>query len=336
MSTWLSTYAGKVSVPHWSADYFRWQLGLDRPESRDLLTCVYDRDRLVGCVLCFPMTFAWAGEQIEAAQASWLSVHPDYRGHGVGKMVNEASGKALRERGLAFKLGYGYFGSKDSLGPKFWKKTLGESSEFVGKIGFWARVLDPARAAAWNLNRMESRLTAFSAPVLTSPRLRHPRGVCIRPVVAADLPRCLELAERSTSHADLRLLWDEESLGRQLGLQGYAEGLVAEEEGEVQGCIGFHAVPIQGNTVQPVGILDLVFVSELSARARNELVNSALLRLKEVGAVVALKLRGGDYPWNTFLNWGWVWKPVDSHVIVTWADNVQRRSAVRSSHLLWR
>ena len=106
--------------------------------------------------------------------------------------------------------------------------------------------------------------------------------------------------------------------------------------GQVQGCIGYHLLPMLGRSLENMGILDLMFVSELPSGIRTELLNSVLLRLQQDNAVVALKLRGGDYPASTFLRWGWVWKPADSHALVTWANGVQPIPRLRKLHLLWR
>ena len=336
ISTWKSTYAGTVSVPHWSGDYFRWQLRLDEPDSEHRLVCVYDDDQLAGAMLHFPMKFQVFGEVVEAAQASWLSVPVAYRGKGIANLLSEATRQQLREQGRQFKLGFGYFGSNKSLGLKFWKKAQGTSVSFGKRVGFWARVLDPAKAAAWNVNTWEGRLTAFSGPLLKLPKPQQPSGVLIRPVQAADIPRCVELAELGTQRCDLRLIWDEAHLARQLGLKGFSHALVAEERGEVMGCIGYHVLPVCGKTLENVGVIDLMFMSELSAAARKELLNTALRQLRDLGSVVALKLRTGDYPRGTFLRWGWFCKSPDSQILMTWANEPKQLPALKHLHVLWR
>ncbi len=336
VSAWKSTYAGAMAVPHWSGDYFRWQLRLDEPDSTNRTLSVYDGERPAGTLLHFPMTFQIAGKLIEAAQASWLSVPVAYRGKGIAHLLNEESRTLLRDQGRQFKLGFGYFGSNASLGLRFWKKSEGKSVSFGKRVGFWARVLDPPRAAAWNVNRWEGRLTGISGPFLKLSKLRQTPGILIRPMQAEDLPRCLELAELATRHCDLRLIWDENRLARQLGLQGFSHALVAEEQGEVRGCIGYHVLPIHGKILENVGILDLVLISELSARARAELLNSSLARLRELACVVALKLRTGDYPAGTFLRWGWFCKPADSQVLITWTQQPEQLPPVHRLHVLWR
>lgn len=336
IDTWKSTYAGRMSVPHWSGDYFRWQLRLDEPNAEQRMVCAYEGEQLAGAMLHFPMRFQFHGEIVEAAQASWLSVPVAFRGKGVANFLSESTRQLLRGQGRQFKLGFGYFGSNQSLGLKFWKKAQGKSVSFGRRVGFWARVLDPAKAAAWNVNTWEGRLTKLSGPLLKLPKLHESPGVLIRPIQLADVPRIVELSELATQHCDLRLIWDKEHLSRQLGLKGFSHALVAEERGEVRGCIGYHVLPICGKTLENIGVIDLVFMSELSAVARRELLNAALHQLRELKSVVALKLRTGDYPKGTFLRWGWFCKPPDSQILLTWANEPRQLPPLKHLHILWR
>lgn len=335
INAWESTYAGKMAVPQWSGDYFRWQLRLDDPHSEEQIVCVCQGGDPVGVLLYFPVCYEVQGRRFEGAQASWLSVPAKYRGHGIARMLNEQTQRRMRELGLHFRLGFGYTGSKDSLGPGLWKKLQGKASN-VRRIGFWVRVLDAPRASAWNINRWERLGTTLSRPFIGRPEAQSRPGVCIRAVQPTDLPRCMELADLATRHCDLRLVWDEHRLAFQLGLRGFSQALVAEEGGEVRGCIGYHILPIRGRTIEQVGVLDLMFVSELSAAARTLLLNSVLKDLQNQGAILALKLRGGDYPDRTFLRWGWFCKPADSDVIISWAQSPQNLPKIRRLHVLWR
>jgi GNAT superfamily N-acetyltransferase len=335
VSQWNAWYSGRMFVPRWSGDYFRWQLRMDDAERRRHLIAAYQGTRLVGVVLHFPMQFATADERFAASQASWMSVSPAFRGQGVASALHQSLRALHRELGLRFQLLFAYYGHRASLGPK-WLRTQTANTSAVRKTGFWVRVLDPARAAGWDLNRAEGWLTRLATPLFPILRARPRPNLLIRAAEYRDLPRCLELANQSAQHCDLRLVWDADSLSRQLGLNGFSHALVAEEHGAVRGFITFHMLPILGRTEAPIGILDLVVVSELSWAARNELLDSVLMSLQGRGAIAALKLRVGDYPSGLFLRWGWFPRPPDSHVLVTWPNEPQSLPPLRRIHVLWR
>ena len=336
VAQWQATYAGRLAVPRWSGDYFRWQLRMDEPEYRAHLIAAYEGTRLAGVVPFFPMQFSLAGEQFGASQASWLSVSPDFRGQGVaGKMI-DASRALHRDRGLRFQLGFAYYGHQSSKAPRFWKRTQIATTATIRNAGFWVRILDVPRTVAWNLGTFDRTMTRLFSPFLGVPRVPASPGLVIRPAELRDLPHCLELAEKSTQHCDLRLVWDEDSLRRQLGLHGFSHALVAEEHGVVRGCITFHQLSMYGRTEEQFGVLDLVLVSELSRTARRALLNAALVAMHQQGAVAALKLSVGDYPRSLFWDWGWMPRPADSHVLVTWAGEPQQLPGLNRIHVLWR
>lgn len=336
VSQWTASYQGRMAVPQWSSDYFRWQLRMDEPDRRRHLIAAYQGTRLAGVMLHFPMPFSLSGERFLASQASWLSVSEEFRGQGVAGALLEGSRKLHRELGLRFQLGFAYYGHRASLGPKFWLRSQATKTGTERDTGFWVRVLDPARAASWNLNRIQGWLTKLATPLFFVPRVRPDSGILIRAAEHRDLPRCLALADQSTRHCELRLTWDAESLSRQLGLSGFSHAFVAEEQGEVRGCITFHILPILGRSNALVGIIDLVLVSELSRLGRAKLLNSVLLSLQQHGAIMALKLRVGDYPRGLFLRRGWVCQRSDSHLLVTWAHEPQPLPPLRRIHVLWR
>ncbi len=336
VTQWTASYGGRMAVPHWSGDYFRWQLRMDEPEQRRYLIAAYDGAQLAGVVPFFPAQFSLDGERFAASQASWLSVAPEFRGQGVaGKMI-QASRTLHRELGLRFQLGFAYYGHQSSQAPKFWLRSQTSTTATIRKAGFWVRVLDPAPAANWNSSSFERWATKLTAPFCGTPRLKPRSNLVIRPAEPRDLPRCLTLADQSTKHCRLKLVWDSESLSRQLGLHGFNHALVAEEDGEVRGCITFYLLSMMGRTEATFGLMDLVLVSGLSGPARTELLNSALLLMKQHGAVAALKLRVGDYPRSLFLNVGWLPRLSDSHVLVTWAGEPQSQPPLGRIHVLWR
>lgn len=333
---WTASYRGKIAVPVWSGDYFRWQLRMEDPEQRHHIIAAYDGVQLAGVVPFFPMQFRLDDEPFTASQASWLSVAPEYQGQGVAKKLIEGSRAVHRDLGLKFQLGFAYYGRQASVAPAFWLRSQTSSTSTIRKVGFWVRVLNASRAAEWNSDYFEGLFTRATAPLFGSPRTRQVPNLVIRPAEERDIARCLELSEQSTRHCRLSLVWDQHSLRRQLGLHGFNHALVAEEDGELRGCITYYLLQLQGVTLETFGFLDLVFVSELSRPARKALLDSVLLKIKQQGAVSALKLRVGDYPRDLFIRSGWIFRPPDSHVLVTWAAEPNILPSPGRMHVLWR
>lgn len=336
VTQWTASYGGRMAVPHWSADYFRWQLRMDEQEHRQYLIAAYDGVQLAGVVPFFPAQFSLDGERFAASQASWLSVAPEFRGQGVAAKMINGSRALHRELGLKFQLGFAYYGHQSSQAPKFWLRSQTSTTATIRKAGFWVRVLDPPKTVNWNSSLFQRWVTRLTAPFCDIPRIQPRPNLVIRPAEPRDLPRCLTLADQATKHCRLKLVWDTESLSRQLGLHGFSHALIAEEDGELRGCIAFYLLPMMGRTAATFGLIDLVLVPELSSSARIALLNSALLQMKQHGAVAALKLRVGDYPRSLFMNMGWLPRLSDSHVLVTWAGEPQSMPSLGPIHVLWR
>ena len=333
---WSATYRGKMVVPRWTADYLRWQLRIDDPSYRRHVVAAYKGSRLAGVLAHVPLVFDLLGCRFKGSQQSWLTVAQEFRRQGVGQAMADRSVAIHRERGCGFHVGFTYFGKKISLGPKFVQDTQSKHVKSIRDAGFWVRVLEPAISAEWNINPWESWGTRLATPLIPALRRRKNSQLTIRPAEWGDLDVCLALADRETVSCDLRIAWDADSMARQLGLHGYSHALVAEEKGEVRGFVTFHTLPLDARFEAPVGIIDVVAVSELSKQGRNELIDAALLSLREMGAVVSLKLRTGDYPRGLFLRLGWMPRPADSHVVVDWIDQPQPEQKLRRLHLLWR
>ncbi len=336
VSTWKSSYAGTMAVPNWSADYFRWQLRLDEPESARRVTAVYSGSDLAGVLIFSPYDFEIEGNQMRGAHSSWLSVSPNFRRMGVAKALQLGTIEACQADGADFRIGYIYQGSNKSQGPLFWlKRGKPQKRQSLGpRVGFWVRVLDAKGATAWNLSRMDRVLTRMAAPFIPEPRPKSSGGVVFREFQPGDLSRCVELANEASQNCSLRILWNEATLGTHL--QGYGKCMVAEQDGVAQGFIAFHNIVITGRTDALVGILDLICVSNLSSANRSGLLDSAVLAMKQAGAVVALKFRTGDYPSGFFAKIGWVPRLSDSQMVFTWCGEPRDASKIKRCHVLWR
>ena len=123
VSTWKSSYAGTMAVPNWSADYFRWQLRLDEPESARRVTAVYSGSDLAGVLIFSPYDFEIEGNQMRGAHSSWLSVSPNFRRMGVAKALQLGTIEACQADGADFRIGYIYQGSNKFAGATVLAQT---------------------------------------------------------------------------------------------------------------------------------------------------------------------------------------------------------------------
>ena len=335
VSTWKASYGGSIAVPNWSADYFRWQLRLDEPDSQRRVVAAYEGTKLAGTVIFVPLEFELLGERLQGAHSSWLSVSNDFRRRGVGKKLQAGTVAECREQGLEFQLGYIYQGSSKSVGPRFWQKQRADGRSAGPRVGFWARVLDPSQAAQWNVSGLERFLTKLVSPFVPQPQVKEPSdGIEIRAFRPEDTAACVELANRASAGCDLRLMWSERMLGHYL--QGFGDCQVLTENGQPRGFIGFHRLIFSGRIDAPIGVLDQIAVAGLNPSNCAQLLNSVLVELQNRGAVVALKLRTGDYPAGFFRKWGWVPRLADSQMLFSWSGEPRDVARIRRSHVVWR
>lgn len=335
VGVWRNSYGGRMAFPLWSADYFRWQLGVESAAPRDHLLAAYDGTRLVGTILGFPARFRTERGEVGGSQGSWLSIDPAYRRQGIATQLRQELRRRHAELGLAFQVGYGYFGSPHSLGPSFWESQRALGTTFLTRAGFWVRVLQARRAANWNLNRAESLLTRTFGWLALPPRERSTR-VAFRPFQPEDAPLCRELLEAATAACSFSLVWDEPTLRRHLAGGGVGRTLVAVKEGRPAGFVNWHCLPFLGRTEETLAVIDLLALGGLGRVEQFQTVRAALAWMREEGAVLALKLRIGDYPVGPLMAAEFVPRLPDSYIMVTWAGEPQPIRKPSRLHLLWR
>lgn len=337
-STWKASYAGKMAVPNWTADYFRWQVRLHEPDAGRRVTAVYSGSQLAGVLIFCPYDFELHGKQYRAAQSSWLSVSPEFRRMGVGKALQKGTIQACRDDGADFRIGYVYQGSSRSQGPLFWlqKGKPVQGKQALGpRLGFWVRVLDPGGAIRWNLSGLDRFLVRMVRPLIPVAKPPKPiAGVDFREFRESDLDRCVELANAASEGKPLRILWNRDTLGSHL--QGFGKSVVATQDGILQGFIAFHVIDILARESAPIGIIDLICAKGLSSAASRGLLDSASAAMKQNGAVVALKLKTGDYPPRFFMRLGWAPRLADSQMVFTWCGEPRNASTTSQCHVLWR
>lgn len=336
VGTWRGDYAGKMAFPLWSADYLRWQLRLDDPSARHHQVAAYDGGRLVGALLGLPSSFRTPAGVVTGQHGSWLSIAPDCRGKGmVGQLTRERV-RQQAEHGAGLVAGYRFFGSRHSLAERPDPKKQDPSRSFHAKVGFWARVLDAPRAAAWNVWPLESVLTRIGGPFTPNPHVRSTGNLHIRPLADGDLRGCGELLDRKSKGLPLAVAWIEEDLRQQLTGSPLSKTFVADAGGTIRGLVNYHVLTFLGRTEERVAVIDIIAVDELSARDGDQLVQAALVQMQGEGAVLALKLRCGDAPWGTMLRTHFVPRLPDSYLVLQWIGTPQTIPRRSGLHLLWR
>lgn len=337
VGVWRDTYGGRMAFPLWTPDYFRWQLGVESPAQATSphLIAAYDGGRLVGTILGYPARFRTPLGERAGSQGSWLSVAREYRRQGVATQLRQELRRRHVEHGLGFQIGYGYFGSPHSLGPSFWQSQRELGTTFFNRVGFWARVLNATRAARFNLSRWEALLTNTLSRLVLPP-LERPGHLVLRDYRSSDLADCERVVAAATGDCQLSLIWDATALDRQLSGGGVGQTLAAERDGRVAGLVNWHCLPFLGRTEDVVAVVDVLAMSELTLVEQHRLLWAALSRMQQAGAVLALKLRIGDYERTPLLTTGWVPRWPDSYVLATWGAEPEPFPELTRMHLLWR
>lgn len=331
VDTWSQAYAGKMSFPVWSKDYFDWQFARqDAQPDRRLVVC--DSGRIVAALLGTPAGFRTPDRQFRGAHWSWLSVAGSHRGQGLATLLDEARVSLERKAGSELIVSYRFTGSKHSLAEQPSKRF--PLKRFHGRVGFWARPLDGRRLQKWNTDPTEGFLSRIATPLL--PAIRTSESGNIRDFEPDDLADCLESARQQFQDTALSIDWDAPSLMHQLCGNGVPQTIVSEHDGQVRGFINFHLLPFQGRTLEQVGVIDIICARRLPAGAQLALLKRALGVMREQGAILALKIRSGDAPVSLLLRSGFMPRLPDSSLVLQWTQTVQDIPGGRPLHLLWR
>jgi GNAT superfamily N-acetyltransferase len=333
-SVWRATYAGRMPLPLWNAEFFQWQLLWRPPDERPYCIAAYDGERLVGTLLGEEFRFRWYDREVVGTQGSWLSVDPEYRRQGVGGLLLGELKNRHRARGAAFQIGYGYQGSRLSMGPKFWK-TYPKETIVPRKLGFWARVLDYPAVAKWELNRLEG----WGARTLgwwQRGAARWTPDPAVREYRDDDLPACLELAQGLLDSVDVGIIWERERLQHQLAYRGFPRTLVYEQDGRTAAFVNYHVLDYLGNGTIRVGLIDLIACDDLPHAARRALLRTTLRRMTDDGVALALTLRTPCFAWGPLAATGFIPRPADQAILLTKMLPDFDPGPARRFHVIWR
>ena len=331
---WRATYAGRMPLPIWDADYFDWQLLWRPAEQRPACIAAYDGDRLVGTLLGEEFRFRWFDREHLGTQGSWLSVDPEYRRKGVGGLMLRELKRRHVERGADFQIGYGYEGSRLSLGPKFWK-TYPKETVVPKKLGFWARVLDYGAVSEWELNRLEG-IGAKTLGWWQRGAARWSPDPNVRAYRDNDLPACLELAQGLLDYVEAGIVWEQERLGHQLSYRGFPRTLVYDQDGTVGGFVNYHVLDYLGRTTIRVAMIDLLAVHELPSAAAAALMRTALRQMHDDDVALCLILKTPCFPAGVLWRTGFIPRPADQAILLTKMRSEFDVAGARRFHVLWR
>lgn len=335
VASWSASYHGKMPFPLWTREYFEWNFGLSEGLPRDHLVAAYEGTRLVGTLLGLPFTFQLGGQEFSGTLGSWLSVDPDYRRQRLGTLLRDEMLATHRRLGLKGQVGYIFEGSSLSLGQRFWKPRAAAQLHRLARAGFWVRVFDAPRIAAWNCNPLE----AFAIR-LSQPFTREPPAVTeqiVRKYQPSDLTECLNLVNRTARQTECAMIWNEVDLERHLHGRGVGSARVLLRQGQVYGVCSFHCLPFQGRTVENVGVIDLLSGPEMTRAEAVHLLNAVMGEMRRQGASMVLRLRTSDVPWTWMAATLFLPRPADSTVCFSAASpDAQQFPVARSLSLLWR
>jgi GNAT superfamily N-acetyltransferase len=333
VKTWESDYAGKMIFPRWTTDYFQWQFRLANYYPSHHFLAAYDGDQLAGVLLGTDYPFRTASKNFTGSQWSWLTIHPNYRGHGIATLLDQERVRRLKAVDNPLIVSFRYVGSQVSKAER--PRKVGNNSKFLRKIGFWSRVLRPGRFSRWHVNALERNLVWAAAPVIPKPHWPTTKFI-IRNMQAEDVTAVTALTRSLAPLFPLSINWDDDSLNHQCLGHSISQSLVAEVAGEIVGMINFHVLPFQAKTIEPVGVIDIIISQPKQLQYAEKLLHAACSRMYDQGAILALKLHAGDTSVLSMLKTNFLPLPPDSYLVLQWTDQTQTIPSDAPVHLLWR
>ena len=292
---WSGEYGGKTWFPIPNPAFMRWRVG---PESGGFNPVAYRSGELVGSVFSFPHCLRIGETVFPVSISTGFTVDDAHRG--VALQLVQRFREEIEERGIAFGIGL-VFDDPTTPSYRFWTKyaqTFPQNFRIVFKSGFWAKFLEPHALARAGIKAWERIANRTLGPLLRfTPHKYDPH---VRPYRAGDLDRCTQMLKTSTAGFDWAMAWQPEQLSAQLRNPAY-ETLVFERDGQVQGMVNYHSLPMQGRELVQAAMIDLWADEGLGFAERVRLLSHLCTHLAERGVHAVIAPRSAMMPAGAFV-----------------------------------
>ena len=329
---WSDAYSGRMAFPVWSKEYLDWQFAecVGEPDRR---LAVYESGQLAAVLLGTPHRFRDAANTYRGAHWSWLTVDAAFRSKGMATALDCGRVALERQAGSDLIVSYRFTGSRHSLAEK--PSSRFPLKQFARRVGFWVRPLDMRRLQKWNVNSSEAFFSGLLAPFVRECKSGNGCRL-VESMDQRDVNDCLHVLQAQTRNHALSIDWNAQSLRHQLLGNALSQTVVAEHDGRIKGFVNFHVLPFQGRTREPIAIIDLMSLNQLSSGYQKTLLETALANMRQQGAILAMKLRGGDESRLTLLRSGFIPRQPDSSLVLQWTKSARQIHKRKPVHLLWR
>jgi hypothetical protein len=292
---WSEKYGGKTWFPVPDPAFMRWRVA---PEQGGFNPVAYKSGEIVGSVFSFPHALRIGDTVFPVAISTGFTV--DETQPGVALALIQRLRQGSEERGAALGIGM-VLDDPTSYSYRFWTKyaeTFPQNFRIVFKGGFWAKFLAPHALARAGITAFERIANRTLGPLLRfTPHRYDPH---VRPYRAGDLDRCAQMLERFTAGFDWAMVWQPEQLSAQLENSEY-QTLVFERDGQVQGMVSYHCIPMQGRELIQSAMIDLWADEGLSFADRVRLLSHLCTHLAESGVHAVIAPRSAMMPAAAFV-----------------------------------
>lgn len=287
---WIGEYAGKTWAPLPDAAFLREKFA---QTTGAVCLVAHEGTKLVGSVLSLPRTMRFHGEHHAIAMCTGFTVEPANRR--VALPLTEKLRRINEEHGASASIGL-VLDDPTSPSFRFWMKyaeAYPKSFRIVSKFGFLAKFLRPENIARAGIERWERIASRTVGPLLRQAPFGYDAHV--RPYVASDLPRCLEMSVKTSAGMDWAMCWTAEQLEAQLG-GSYATSLVYERDGQVQALVNCHSFIMQGRETVRCAIVDVWAEDGITGFGRARLISHLCKHLREIGIDSVVAPRSAAMP----------------------------------------